>query len=62
MSPLDADEDMIVGIASLGTLAHPGGAQTALADGSIRFISQEIAPATLRSLVTATGGETVGEF
>ena len=39
MSPLDADEDMIVGFASLGTLAHPGGTQVALADGSVRYVS-----------------------
>ena len=62
MSPLDADEDMIVGFASLGTLAHPAGTQVALADGSVRYVSLNIAPETLRALVTAHGGETVGEF
>ena len=62
MSPLDADEDMIAGFASLGQLAHTGGTQMALADGSVRFVSLEIAPATLRALVTVNGAESIGEF
>ncbi|QDU40360.1 putative major pilin subunit [Maioricimonas rarisocia] len=41
---------------------HPGGAQIVLGDGSVRFISQNIAAWTLFSLITARGGEVVGEF
>ncbi len=62
MSPLDADEDMIVGFASLGKLAHTGGTQVALADSSVRFLSDHIDPQTLLALFTVAGGETVGEF
>jgi prepilin-type N-terminal cleavage/methylation domain-containing protein len=41
---------------------HDGGAQLCLCDGSVRFISQNIAAWTLSSLITARGGEVVGEF
>lgn len=38
---------------------HPGGAQIALADGSVRFISATIDQQTLRALLTRSGGEVV---
>jgi prepilin-type N-terminal cleavage/methylation domain-containing protein/prepilin-type processing-associated H-X9-DG protein len=41
---------------SSGSL-HPGGAQFALADGSVRLISQTIATTTLEALATYSGGE-----
>lgn len=41
---------------------HVGGAHIALCDGTVRFISENISAATLSSLVTAAGGEVVGEF
>lgn len=41
---------------------HNGGAYTALVDGSIRYLSEEIDPDVLRALMTKNGGETVGEF
>ncbi len=48
---------------SLGCLAarsrHPGGLQFALADGSVRFVSDSIALATYRALATRNGGEVV---
>jgi hypothetical protein len=37
--------------------SHPGGGQVALADGSVRFLSDDIEPATLRALATARGRE-----
>ncbi|MGE0755669.1 MAG: DUF1559 domain-containing protein [Pirellulaceae bacterium] len=39
--------------------AHPGGAQFAMGDGSVRFISQTIAMTTYRALGTRAGGESV---
>jgi hypothetical protein len=33
-----------------------------LCDGSVRFLSQNIAAWTLSSLITARGNEVVGEF
>ena len=38
---------------------HPGGANIAFADGTVRFVSQSIDIATVASLVTKAGGETV---
>jgi prepilin-type N-terminal cleavage/methylation domain-containing protein/prepilin-type processing-associated H-X9-DG protein len=40
---------------------HPGGANMLFADGSVRFISESIAPRTMAALVTAMGGETIAE-
>lgn len=66
MEPRDLDFNSIsrrinasgAGISS----AHEGGANVALVDGSIRFLSEETDPDVLRALMTKDGGETVGEF
>lgn len=39
---------------------HPGGIQTALADGSVRFVSSSITPYSWWYLVTPAGGEVLG--
>jgi prepilin-type processing-associated H-X9-DG protein len=41
---------------------HPGGAQFAMADASVRFISQNVDLSTYRNVATIAGGETVNEF
>lgn len=41
---------------------HEGGAQIALCDGSVRFISANVAAWNLFSLITSQGGEVLGEF
>ncbi len=41
---------------------HPGGSNHALADGSVRFISETIDYDTYQHLGTRKGGEVVGEF
>ena len=41
---------------------HPGGAQVALVDGSVRFLSETISPITFRALGTRDGSEVVSDF
>jgi prepilin-type processing-associated H-X9-DG protein len=41
---------------------HSGGVNTALCDGSVRFISNNVAIATWRALGTTEGGEVLGDF
>jgi len=41
---------------------HPGGVQVALADGSVRFVSETIEIATWRNLSTMRDGNVLGEF
>ena len=41
---------------------HPGGVNVAMADGSVRFISETIDPEQLRALLTRDDGQAVGEF
>jgi prepilin-type N-terminal cleavage/methylation domain-containing protein/prepilin-type processing-associated H-X9-DG protein len=41
---------------------HSGGVNLLLADGSVRFVSNSIAPATWSALATRAGGEVVGDF
>ena len=41
---------------------HPGGAQFSLADGSVRFISNNIDQNVFQYLGTVAGGEVIGEF
>ncbi|HWL08219.1 MAG TPA: DUF1559 domain-containing protein [Planctomicrobium sp.] len=42
--------------------AHPGGSQVLLADGSVRFLSENMHLVTLKSLATRDDGLTLGEF
>ncbi len=41
---------------------HVGGAQFALADGTVRFLSENMALGLYRALATVSGGEVVNEF
>lgn len=47
---------------SLMSSYHQGGAQALLADGSVRFVSQNIDPIVLNSLISSAGGEVIGEW
>ena len=57
----DASPESIRRLCAFGS-QHTGGAQVALVDGSVRFLSENIDTNTLRSLTTRGGGEVVGEF
>src|SRR5207302_10427459 len=39
---------------------HPGGANAALADGSVRFVSNNISVTTIMAAATRSGGEVLG--
>jgi prepilin-type processing-associated H-X9-DG protein len=41
---------------------HNGGAQAVLADGSVRFFSQNLSGEAIHGLLTVNGGETIGDF
>jgi hypothetical protein len=41
---------------------HQGGIHAGLCDGSVRFISENIDPATFEALTTINGGEALGNF
>ncbi len=41
---------------------HVGGCHVALADGSVRFVSENISWSVIRALCTGNGGEVVGDF
>lgn len=41
---------------------HPGGANVAFCDGSVRFLSESLNPQTLQNLTTIADGNAVGEF
>ena len=41
---------------------HPGGANSLLFDGAVRFLKQTLVAKQLRALLTVAGGEEVGEF
>jgi prepilin-type processing-associated H-X9-DG protein len=42
--------------------AHDGGAHALLADGSVRFLKNDLPVTTVRALLTIRGGETIGEY
>ena len=44
------------------TSRHTGGAQFALCDGSVRFVSENVDQGTYQSLGSAGGGEVIGEY
>lgn len=54
----------IINVANFGSpySFHTGGIQVSLADGSVRFLSENIDIGTLSSLTSIDGGEVVGEF
>jgi prepilin-type processing-associated H-X9-DG protein len=57
MSPRDASEHMVLSFAEAKHPSHPGGAQAAMVDGSIRFLSKSTRPDALRALISVAGDD-----
>jgi prepilin-type processing-associated H-X9-DG protein len=57
MSPIDADEQMVLDIGPKSKLAHPGGVQAAFADGSVHFIEAELPAAVRQALISIAGDD-----
>lgn len=55
MSPMDADEQLILSISTAKRLPHPGVFQALLADGSTRFLPANTKASTLRALISIAG-------
>ena len=54
-------EALLLQVGGFGS-SHVGGAQFAIGDGSVRFISQNINPGTFKNLANRADGELMGEF
>jgi hypothetical protein len=62
MSPRDADESLVMSIGPESKLAHAGGINAAMCDGTIRFLNANLPAVTRRALISIAGGEKVGDF
>ncbi len=63
MAPQDADETLILSLGKAAKdLHHTGGMHGLLGDGSVRFLSVNLAPETWKGLCTVAGKEQLGEF
>jgi prepilin-type N-terminal cleavage/methylation domain-containing protein/prepilin-type processing-associated H-X9-DG protein len=62
--PPGGDSSTLNDRASAFGSGHPGGANFAFADGSVRFLSNSTSPQTLQALSTSAGGEVIsaGDF
>jgi prepilin-type processing-associated H-X9-DG protein len=61
--PRDVTIDEFMDLVAKGRASHhSGGFQVAFVDGSVHFISYNVAPKTLRALLVRNDGQTVGDY
>lgn len=57
MSPQDATEPLVMEFGPKSKLAHPGGVNAQLGDGSVRFLPADMPAAERRAMISIAGGE-----
>lgn len=57
MSPLDADEQVVVDIGPQSKLAHAFGMHAAFVDGSVRFLKADLPAAQRRAMISIAGND-----
>ncbi len=57
MSPVDADEKIVMGIGPKAKLAHPGGVNAAFVDGHVVFLSVDTPATQRRALISIAGND-----
>lgn len=62
MSPMDVDEQYLLNVGPKSKVTHPGGQYALAADGTVRFLSDNLKISTRRALMTADAHDTVGEW
>jgi prepilin-type N-terminal cleavage/methylation domain-containing protein/prepilin-type processing-associated H-X9-DG protein len=62
MEPRDADESVFAKTETKAKHSHTGGSHILLADGSVRFLSENIDPKTRQALFTIAGKEPQGDW
>lgn len=62
--PKDIDEKTFTRVGDPNGMSsnHVGGVHVLLADGSVRFISNNVDPKIMKQLITRDGGEEIGDF
>lgn len=62
MSPMDADEEVLLDISPTTELPHTGGFHAAFADGRVTFLSAELDQETRKALASIAGNDKVGDY
>lgn len=60
MAPVDADEELVLGIGPNSKTAHSRGVNVVMANGSARFLSVNVDRKVLRALMTINANDSVG--
>lgn len=59
MSPMDADESLILKLGQTSQTPHPGVIVAAMVDGRVQTLDARLSPEQLRAMLTVNGGEPV---
>lgn len=57
MSPVDADESLVLGLVPESKLAHPAGMNVAFCDGSVKFLRADVPAEARRALISIAGND-----